>query len=133
MCECGCTMNDDRYVFPAPGKSFYLLTLSAKCNSCDAPPGITLELIEPDNCLYREYKRGDFTDGPLKFEKWADSKGVAIITGMRQHEFVKATAAHLIGVSSKELGQKGRIDKIGAETILKEMYGDSQVKPHFPK
>lgn len=129
MCECGCTMNDDRYTFPAPGKSFYLLTLSKACCECDAPSGVTIERIDPSNVLYKDYKRGDFTSGPLSFEKWTDSVGVAIITGMRTHEFIKATQSHLIGVSSHEMGEGGRIDECGAEVILEEMYQDAQVRP----
>lgn len=129
MCECGCTSNDDRYTFPGPGDSFYLLSLAGDCRSCDAPSGITLELIEPSNTLYEEYKRGTFTRGKLKFEKWPDSKGVAIITGMCMHEFIAALRSHLIGVSSVELGENGLIDDAGAEVILEEMYEDAQVQP----
>ena len=132
MCECGCTMSDDRYTFPGPGKSLYLLTLSAECKSCDAPPGVTLELIEPGNSLYDECKKGEFTNGPLVFEKWPDSLGIAIIAGLRQHEFVKRTLQHLEGIEVAHFCEKGKFDKIGAETILEEMYEDSQVKPHFP-
>lgn len=130
MCECGCTMNDDKYTFPGPGKSYYLLTLSGECKSCDAPPGVTLELIEPGASLYAEYKRGDFNTEQLKLEKWPDSKGVAFITGMRSHEFVKSVLRHLEGLEVKHFVENGRIDRIGAETILEEMYDDSQVRPY---
>jgi hypothetical protein len=126
-------MSDDRYTIPGPGRSFYVLSLAGACTNCDAPPGFTIELIEPGNSLYREYKRGDFNTEPLKFEKWADSKGIAVITGMRKHEFVGATKGHLIGVNSKDFGERGRIDRIGAETILEEMYDDSQTKPAVVK
>lgn len=129
MCECGCTMSDDRYTFPGPGKTFYVLSLSGECKSCDAPPGITIEHIKPGDALYDDYRRGDFIDGPLKFEKWPDNLGVAIVTGMRQDEFVKSTKQHLIGIASADFGEKGKIDRIGAETILEELYDDSQVKP----
>ena len=87
------------------------------------------ELIEPNNTLYREYKRGEFSDGPLKFRKWPDSKGVAITTGMLRHEFVKALSSHLIGMSSRDYTDNGKLDRIAAETILEEMYDDSQTKP----
>lgn len=130
MCECGCTMNDEKLTFPGPGKSFYILSLAAECKSCDAPPGITIELIEPGNVLWDEYKRGEFVDGPLQFEKWRDSKGVAIVTGMRQHEFVKATISNLMGLEIEDFCEGGKIDESGAEVILEEMYDDSQVKPH---
>jgi hypothetical protein len=53
MCECGCTSNDLRYnndlryKFPGPGKSFYLLTLTAGCTACDAGSGVMIEHIKP--------------------------------------------------------------------------------------
>jgi hypothetical protein len=128
MCECGCTMSDDKYRLPGPGKSFYLVTLAGMCKNCDAPPGVTIELIEPTNSMYREYKGDDYGVSPLKLEKWADSLGVAIITGMRQHEFVKATQSHLIGLNSHDFGGP-KLDQIAAETILEELYDDSQVRP----
>lgn len=129
MCECGCTMNDERYRFPGPDKSFYLLTLSGGCVDCDAGPGVSIELIEPNNSLYREYKRGEFTNGKLRFEKWPDSKGAAVVVGYRQHEFIRALLQHLIGVSSEELGENGVIDEAGAEVILEEMYEDAMFRP----
>lgn len=131
MCECGCTMNDSKYKFPGPGKSFYILSLSGHCRYCVAPAGVTLEHIKPEHSLYAEYKRGEFLDGSLAFENWADSDGVAIVTGMLSDEFIKATKAHLIGVSSKEMGENGLIDDCGAEVILDEMYGDAQTKPRL--
>lgn len=134
MCECGCTMNDRRYRLPAPGKSFYLVKLSGACVDCDAPPGITIELVEPTHTLYRDYKRGDFETMPLKLEKWVDTKGVAIRTGMQQRQFVEAMAKHLVGLDSKEMGGgDGRIDDVGAETIAEEMYEDSTTVPTLVK
>ena len=133
MGECGCTMNDDRYTLPGPGKSIYLITLSAGCVDCDGPAGVSIERISPDSILYREYKRGEFTDGELKLEKWPDSEGVAIATGMRKHEFVKAVGKHLVGVSANDIGENGVIDEIGAEVIAEEMFDDSQVKPSIVK
>lgn len=129
MGECGCTTNDRRYRIPGPDKTFYLLTLSGACENCDAPPGITIEVITPEHTLYREYKRGEFNDGQLKFEKWRDSRGVAIVCGMRKHEFVKAILPHLIGLDSKELGDEGKLDEAGAEVVIEEMYDDSQTRP----
>lgn len=135
MGECGCSSNDRRFTFPAPGKDrFYMLTLSAACPSCDSPPGIMIELIDRSNVLYDEYMQGEFIDGPLKFEKLVDTMGVAIVTGMRKHEFVKALSDQLVGTPSRDLGDSdGIIDKIAAETLLEEMYEDSLTKPHFPK
>jgi len=126
--------SDLRYTFPATSKeSFYLLTLSGGCVGCDASPGVTIELIDKSNVLWDEYKRGEFIDGKLKFEKWPDSKGVAIITGFRKHEFVKALTSHLTGTSWDGLTDRdGKVDEIGAEVVLEEMYLDSLVKPHFP-
>ena len=129
MCECGCTSNDDRFSFPGPGKSFYILTLSGGCVDCDAPSGVSIELIEPENVMFIDYRRGEFLNGKLKFEKWPDSKGAAIVTGLRKHEFVKALMSHLVGVSSDEMGENGKIDEPGADVILDEMYEDSQVRP----
>lgn len=88
-----------------------------------------IEKIGPKHSLYQEYLAGDFNTKVLKFEKWIESMGVAITSGMRQHEFVSRTKNHLIGIRIKDFGQRGKIDQIGAETILEEMYDDSQVKP----
>lgn len=122
-------MNDDRFTFPGPRKSFYLLTLSGGCADCAAGPGFSIELIEPSHTLYKDYKRGHFNTEKLAFEDWPDSKGVAIITGPRRHEFVKSVLQHLVGVSSDELGENGKIDEIGAEVILEEMYEDAMFRP----
>lgn len=124
MCECGCTSNDLRYWFPAPGKKLYMLTLSNACVDCDAPSGVTIELIGPNDIHYKN--REDYTDGELKFADWSDTKGVAIVTGFRRHEFIKAITPHLIDTDLDEL------DEIGAEVLLEEAYEDSVVKPHFP-
>lgn len=135
MCECGCSSNDERYTFPAPSRdAFYMLTIAAACPDCDAPPGISIELIDKTNVLWKDYKRGEFIDGKLKFEKWPDSKGVAIVTGMRRHEFVKAVAKHLIGTKANDLAdENGLFDDVAAETIAEELYEDSLTRPHFPK
>lgn len=131
MCECGCTMNDQKYTLPGPGEAFYIVTLAGECQDCDVPPGITIELIAPGDFMHDPQHRREFTDGPLKLEKWSDSKGVAFITGMRQHEFIKAMKSHLVGLDSSEYGDDGTLDEIAAETILEEMYGDSQVRPEI--
>lgn len=135
MCECGCVMNDDRYTFHGPGKTFYLLTLSAGCVDCDAPSGVSIQHVRPGEFLFNYVKENpEHIDGKLTFEKWGDdSRGVGITTGLRRHEFVKALASHLIGVSSKEMGENGVIDEAGAEVILEEAFEDSIVKPHIPK
>lgn len=133
MCECGCTANDDRCTLPGPGKSFYIVSLSGGCDDCDAPAGITIELIEPSNTLYKDYKRGDFVDGPLRLEQWPDSKGVCIITGHRRCEFVKAAKSHLVGLDSRDFGDGAVIDDDGAGVILEEMHADASVKPFVVK
>jgi hypothetical protein len=132
MCECGCVLTDDRYVFPGPGKSIYLLTLSAECVNCDAPPGVTIERVEPGTRLYEDYRRGVF-DGSVEFEDWPESKGVAIIAGMRRREFVNAVKGHLVGLAVKDFTMRGTIDEDGAEVILEDMYEDAQVRPRFPE
>jgi hypothetical protein len=129
MCECGCTSNDLRYWFPAPGKQVYLLTLSKWCVDCDGPSGVSIELIDKSHFMFRD--RADYLDGELKFADWSDSKGVAIVTGMRQHEFVKALTPHLVGVSAEDMGDDGVIDEVGAEVLLEEAYQDSQLKPRI--
>lgn len=129
MGECGCTSNDERYKFPGPGKSFYILTLSGGCLSCDAPPGVSIEHIKPGTHLHEYYSERDYYDGPLKFEKWSDSEGVGIVTGMTRQEFVAATQKHLIGVNSKDLGEDGAFDEMGAEVLLDEMYEDATARP----
>lgn len=108
-----------------------MLTLSGGCVECDAPSGITIERLAKSDIHYRE--RDDFTEGELKFEKWVDTEGVAVVTGLLRHEFVAVLKSHLIGVSSDEMGEGGVIDEAGAEVILEEMYRDAVVKPRFPK
>lgn len=126
MCECGCTMNDHRYWFPAPDNGVYILTLTRGCVDCDGSSGVSIERISKSDMLWKD--RRDYLDGKLKFEKWPDSYGVAIITGMLKHEFVKALSMHLEGVDVED----GAIDSIMAEVLLEEAYEDSVVKPHFP-
>lgn len=127
MCECGCTSNDERYLFPAPGNKVYMLTLSKGCIECDAPSGITIERISKSDIHYQN--REDYTDGELTFAKWPYGEGVAIITGMLRHEFVNALKVHIVGT---DVGEDGTIDEIGAEILLEEVFEDSQVRPHFP-
>lgn len=131
MGECGCTGNDDRYLLPGPKKSFYLISLTVACKYCDAPPGITIEHITPEHALYREYKRGEFNHGLLKFNDWPEGPGLAIVTGLRQHEFVQKMLTHLAGTNANDIGENGVIDEIGAEVLLEEMYSDSCVQPHL--
>lgn len=132
MCECGCGSMADRYRFPAPNEAIYLLSLYPACTNCDVPPGITLELITREHTLWAEYQDGDwYCDGPLPFEQWHDSKGVAIVAGMRSDEFVKAMLPHLVGVDSNELGEGGVLDEAGAEVIAEEMYADACTKPRL--
>lgn len=132
MCECGCVGSDVRLSFPGPGESFYLLTLSRGCEDCDAASGISIERISPGQFMHRKQSREEFIDGELEFEKWHDNEGVGIVTGLRKHEFVSALKEHLVGVDSRQLGDQGVIDEIGAEVILDEAYPDSVVKPHVP-
>jgi pyruvate-formate lyase-activating enzyme len=132
MCECGCVGNDERYLFPGPGKTLYILSLSGCCLNCYSPSGFTIERVDSTNVLWKEFNRGEFLTGNLKFEKWPDSVGVAIITGMVRHEFVDATKSHLIGIDPKDFADNdGLIDGIGAETILEEMYKDAQKRPQL--
>ena len=118
-----------KYVFPAPKRAIYILTLSGGCVSCDTPAGFIIELIEPTDTLYSEYRRGDFIDGELQFEQWPDSRGVAIKTGMRRHEFVAALRQHLVGVGSEMFGDAGNIDDVAADEILEEAFEQAQVRP----
>ncbi len=132
MCECGCIMNHRRFSFAGPGKAFYILTLLGACENCASPTAVWIELIEPGRALWKDYKRGDFLDGPLEFDQWPDNKGVSITTGLTASEFVKAMSEHLVGIDSQKFGDNGLIDADGAEVILEEMYRDAQVQPHFP-
>lgn len=135
MCECGCVYNDKKYLFPGPGNTRYILTLSGACLSCDAPSGFTIERVDSTNVLWQEFNRGEFLTGNLKFEKWPDSVGVAFITGMLKHEFVKVASPHLIGIDSRDFDDddksNGKIDEFGAEAILEEMYEDATMKPRL--
>ena len=129
MCECGCVMNDDVYTLPGPGKTMYVIRLSGECENCDAPPGVTIEQYKPGDYFHEYYSDPDNSALPLPLENWSDGLGAAIVTGMRKHEFVKVTQSYLVGIDSREFGDDGKIDDIGAETILEEMYEDSQVMP----
>lgn len=128
MCECGCTSNDERYWFPAPGSCVYLLTITRGCVDCDAAAGVSIELITKSD--FRKYHR-EFVDGELKFEDWSDSRGVAIVTGFRKHEFVKAMLPNFVG-TELTMFEGGVIDEVSAEVLLEEAYEDSVVRPHFP-
>jgi len=131
MCECGCTSNDQKFRLLGPAGTLYIVTLSGHCTNCDAPSGICIEQIDRTHTLYWEYQNGEFGCKPLKFEDWPDSKGVAIATGMRKHEFVKAVAHHLVGIQPNGglFDDKGYIDDAGAEVVVEEMYEDSQKRP----
>lgn len=130
MCECGCAGNHDRYLFPAPNRGLYVLTIAGHCLNCDGGSGISIELIEPSNSMYREYKRGDWTNGKLKFDDWGDSKGVSIVCGKQRHEFIHDCLKHLVGIDCVDMGSGGgQIDEAGADVILEEMYEDAQLKP----
>ena len=132
MCECGCTGNDERYLFPGPGKSHYVLTLHGGCVDCDSPSGFTIERIDSTNTLWKEFNRGEFLTGNLKFEKWPDSVGMAVVTGMLRHEFIKSTRDHLIGIDANDFGDNdGLIDGDGADVILEEMYDDATFRPRI--
>jgi hypothetical protein len=126
MCECGCTMSDIRYTLAGPMPTLrYLVTMSGPCVNCDSPAGVSIERISPDSVYWLE----EYTDGTLPLSDWGDSQGAAIVCGYRKHEFAKAMARHLIGVSSVEMGEGGKIDDVGAEVIAEEMYEDAQFRP----
>lgn len=133
MCECGCTMNDTIYTLPGPRQTLYVIRLSGACVSCDGPPGVTIEQYRPGQFHYDYYRDPEHSNGPLPLERWSDGLGAAIVCGMRKHEFVRATKQHLVGVSSDEMGEKGRIDAGGAEIILEEMYEDATSRPALVK
>lgn len=131
MCECGCTSNDKRYVFSGPGESFYILVLSGGCTDCDAGPGISIQRADPGTHLFEFCgdNRDDYLDGVLVFEDWPDAPTAAVITGMQQHEFIKALMPHIVGIDSNEMGEDGTVDDDGADVILEEAYPDSMFEP----
>lgn len=129
MCECGCVGNDDKYVLPGPGESIYVLRLAGECVNCDAPPGIFVEQLSPGDFEFEHVTDEMYGYTPLALNDWPDGKGVAIVTGMRKQEFIKAMLPHLIGVDSRTLGENGVLDEAGADVIAEEMYADSQVQP----
>ncbi len=134
MCECGCVGNDDKYTLPGPGESVYIVRLAGECVNCDAPPGIIIELLNPGDYEFEEAAAtGMYGYQPLKLNDWPDGKGVAIVTGMRKHEFIKAMLPHLIGVDSRKLGENGVLDDCGAEVVAEDMYADSQTHPSVVK
>lgn len=134
MCECGCAANDKHYRFPGPyrGTSFYLLTLSPSCTSCDAPAGIAIRHIKPGEFNHKWFSDPENVDGTLPLEMWGDgSAGVGIKTGMLRSEFIAATKSHLVGIDSKDFADEGKrkIDDDGADAIIEEMYDDAQFRP----
>lgn len=132
MCECGCVTNDEHYKFPGPGKTFYVLTIHGGCVSCDSPPLIDIEHVSPGTHQFDWYQELDSLDGDLPFEKWADGRrGMAIACGWLRHEFIKAGMSHLVGVSTDEMGEEGKIDESGADVILEEMFDDVTFRPRL--
>jgi hypothetical protein len=134
MGECGCTGRDEHYRFPGPGKTFYILTLSASCTNCDAPAGICIRHVKPGEHLHEYAEEEHYLDGRLRFEMWGDgSGGVAVKTGMIRSEFIKATLKHLVGIDSKKFADDGKreIDEDGADVILEEMYADADFAPEL--
>jgi hypothetical protein len=130
MGECGCTLNDAKYYLRGPDRTIYVVTLSGHCANCDAPAGVSIEAIEPHHVLYHECLRGEFTQGPLPFTDWPDSRGVAIVTGMTKSQFVKAVSSHLVGINSNEIGdENAQLDECAAEIVAEEMYRDAQRRP----
>lgn len=129
MCECGCTMNETRYHLPGPDKTFYLVRLYPGCIACDAPAGVSIEKMRHDNPNHADLYK--YSDGPLPMAAWADGvSGAAIVTGMLRHEFVAALTPHLTTLYIPHYLENGKIDDIGAEVILEEMYDDAQTSPH---
>lgn len=129
MGECGCVEQDDRYWFPAPKNQVYVLTISGGCTDCCAPPGITIELISKDGCEWKE--REWYLNGELKLQDWNYKKGVAVITGHERCEFIDKLRSFLVGVDSRAMGEKGKIDAAGADVILDEMYEDAMFRPRL--
>lgn len=128
MCECGCTMNNEYYLLPAPRGEVYLITFSRPCVDCDAPAGISIERFKSKSII--EHYMGELPP-ELPMEKWPESFGVCIATGYLRHEFVKAMKGNLIGLKSDDYADKpgDGLDKIAAETILEDMYDDSTFTP----
>jgi hypothetical protein len=114
-----------------PRRTVYLVTFQRACTNCDGPSGITIEKFDSAEKL-KEYRGGYDIPPAIEFAQWPESLGVAIITGHRKHEFVKALKNQLMGIDSKDFG-KGPLDEIAAETILEEMYEDSVVTPELVK
>lgn len=133
MGECGCSLNDDKYWFPGPGESYYLLTLSAACTECDTPDGISLEHVKPGDVTYNTSRHEDYCDGQLVFAKWPHNDGVAIVTSLRRHEFIAKLLSHLVGVDSRELSDGDALDDAAADVILDEMYPAATVKPQIAR
>lgn len=128
MCECGCTMNDDHYLLPGPGTSFYVITLRGHCLNCDAGTSVVIEKMEPGTHGHGWFREEHNSEGEFPFEDWADGKkGRTIVTGMQRHEFVNKLKGELIGNAGVD--DEGNIDDVAAEVILEEMYDAAQTKP----
>lgn len=129
MCECGCVANDRRYTFQGPEGFMYVLTLSNGCVSCDAGSYITIEKISM--VQFRRERREGFFDGGLELRPWRGAaQGVAIITGHRKHEFVKALLPQLVGFSIGGMCDNDALDEVGAEVLLEDLYDDARFKPY---
>ena len=129
MCECGCIGTDVYYTLAGPGASIYLVTLSRACKECDAPDAVTIEQFASRKDL-KSWCCGELPPS-LPLKHWNHSNGVAILTGRRHDEFIKAQLSNLIGVVSDDLTDKPSegLDSTAAEVILDEMYPDSIFQP----
>lgn len=132
MGECGCTSQDERYWFPAPGRKLYLLTIHGGCRYCGSPAGVCVERIDRLHASLRDYK-ADYTDGELLFVDWGDSVGAAVVTSHEKREFIKAMLPHLVGVRSADFGNNGAFDEDGADVLLADAYSDAVYRPRLVK
>lgn len=122
-------MNDRRYTLPGPGEVYYLITLRGHCKDCDGPSTVLIETCVPGTFWHGYYKDENHSNGPLPFEKWSESQGCMITTGMSVEQFQAALSSYLVGINSDELGEDGVLDETAVEIILDEMYDDAQTRP----
>ena len=62
MCECGCGTFNGRWKLKAPNKKWYVISIYGGCQNCDAPAGISIDLMSASECRERLAGSEDFVE-----------------------------------------------------------------------
>ena len=126
MCECGCASAEQRLRFPGPKGSTYVLALYDGCVDCDTGSAIRIERYSKGSKHADDLEK--FSPESLTFSTgagWPNDGEVVVTCGHTTREFIDATRAHIEGIGAEMFGKNKKIDAIGAETVLEEMYPDA--------